>query len=300
VSRPPAGAPWPTASTRPVVLLGWPARHSLSPEIHNAAFTEQGLDLVYLALEVPPVELHAVVAALGTMGVRGANVTVPHKQAVLECCDRLSDEARLIGAANTLTWTGDGLVGDNTDALGLEDALRADIGAVLQPTDRIVIFGAGGAARAAAVAIGRLGVGVTVAARRADAAAELAELAVRAGASTADAVDSTDEPALRAAATPARVVVNATPLGMRGESLPTPLMNLHVDQVAYDLVYDPAETPFLQAARQHGAGAHHGLGMLVGQAAASYRRWTAQEPPVATMSAVATVALGERARRTQD
>ena len=295
--RPPAGAPWPTASTRPVVLLGWPARHSLSPEIHNAAFTEQGLDLVYLALEVPPAELTAVVAALGTMGAQGANVTVPHKQAVLACCDRLSDEARLIGAVNTLTWTADGLVGDNTDALGLEDALRADVGAVLQPDDRIVVFGAGGAARAAAVAIGRLGVAVTVAARRVAAAVELAELARQAGASAADAVDSTDEPALRAAATPARVIVNATPLGMRGESLPTPLMNLHPDQVAYDLVYDPAETPFLQAARQHGAGAHHGLGMLVGQAAASYRRWTAQEPPVATMSAVATVALGERARR---
>ena len=299
MSRPPAGAPWPTAATRPVVLLGWPARHSLSPQIHNAAFTEQGLDLVYLAVEVAPGDLHATVGALGHMGTLGANVTVPHKQAVLACCDRLSDEATLIGAANTLTWTADGLVGDNTDALGLEDALRADVGAALGPDDRIVIFGAGGAARAAAVAVGRLGVAVTGAARRPDAARALAELAARAGASAADAVDSTDEPALRAAADPARVVVNATPLGMRGESLPTPLMTLHVDQIAYDLVYDPAETPFLQAARQRGAGAHHGLGMLVGQAAASYRRWTAQEPPVAIMSAVATAALGERARRSQ-
>jgi shikimate dehydrogenase len=238
-----------------------------------------------------------VVSALGTMGTLGANVTVPHKQAVLDCCDRLSDEARLIGAANTLTWTGDGLVGDNTDALGLEDALRADVGAALGADDRILIFGAGGAARAAAVAIGRLGVAVTVAARRVEAAVDLANLAASAGASDVDAVDSTDEPALRAAAAPARVIVNATPLGMRGESLPTPLMTLHPDQIAYDLVYDPAETPFLQAARQHGAGAHHGLGMLVGQAAASYRRWTAQQAPFATMSAVATVALGERARR---
>src|SRR5690606_36536468 len=118
MTRPPLGAPWPTAATRPVVLLCWPARHSLSPVIHNAAFREHDLDLVYLVAPTPPERLLEVVDTLGTIGVIGANVTVPHKRAVLERCDALTDEAELIGAVNTLSWTSDGLVGDNTDATG--------------------------------------------------------------------------------------------------------------------------------------------------------------------------------------
>ena len=111
------GRPWPQASTRPVVLLGWPARHSLSPVIHNAAFAADGLDLVYLAAPCAPEGLRQVVGALGTIGAVGANVTVPHKRAVVAHCDRLTDEAELIGAVNTLSWTDDGLLGDNTDAV---------------------------------------------------------------------------------------------------------------------------------------------------------------------------------------
>jgi hypothetical protein len=116
--------PWPVASTRPVAVLGWPVRHSLSPVLHNAAFAELDLDLVYLALPVPPERLAEVVAALGTVEALGANVTVPHKVAVADLCDVLTEEARLIGAVNTLHFTDDGLVGDNTDATGLRDALE--------------------------------------------------------------------------------------------------------------------------------------------------------------------------------
>jgi shikimate dehydrogenase len=289
VTRPPAGAPWPTAATRPVVLLGWPARHSLSPVMHNAAFAEQGIDLVYLAVPTPPDHLRAVVDVLGTMGAVGANVTVPHKRAVTAACDTLTDEARLVGAVNTLVWTTDGLLGDNTDASGLVDALRAEV--ALRADDEVVVLGTGGAARAAAVAIGRLGCGLAVAGRRADAAGELAELGVRAGARAGRGVDLEHADALADAVAAAKVVINATPLGMDGEHLPGPFHALAAGQVAYDLVYHPPETPFLRDALSVGAQAHNGIGMLIAQAAASYRRWTGHDAPTATMSAAAVGAL---------
>lgn len=286
--RPRPGAPWPTAATRPVVLLGWPARHSLSPVLHNAAFREQGLDLVYLALPVVADDLLGVVASLGAVGAVGANVTVPHKLAVRAACDLLTEEAELIGAVNTLVWGTDGLIGDNTDAVGLADAVLADGAAERgQPW---TVLGTGGSARAVAVAAGRLGCPLTVVGRRRDAAEDLAELARKAGAPDASAVDVADEDATTAAVTAARTVLNATPLGMEGEALPAPFHGLTPGQDAYDLVYG-TPTPFLTAAHDAGAGAHHGLGMLVGQAAASYRRWTGQDAPVAVMSAAATAAL---------
>lgn len=289
MSRPPVGAPWPAASTRLVALLGWPVRHSLSPIMHNAAFAEQALDLAYLALPVRPEDLDEVIAALGAAGAVGANVTVPHKRAALGCCEHLTDEAELIGAVNTLVWTTDGLLGDNTDAAGLREALRAEVD--LHDGEVAVVLGTGGAARASVVALGRLDVEVVVVGRRADAAAELATLAQRAGAPAARAVDLADTDDVEAAIRSARLVVNATPLGLEGEPLPDPFHRLGPGQVAYDLIYHPPVTPFLAAARAAGAEGHHGLGMLVGQAAAAYRRWTGQAPPVATMSAAAMRAL---------
>lgn len=286
--RPRAGAPWPTSSTRPVALLGWPVRHSLSPVLHNAAFREQRLDLVYLALPVPAEDLLGVVAALGVVGAVGANVTVPHKVAVREACDQLTEEAELIGAVNTLVWGTDGLVGDNTDAAGLLDAVLADGAA--ERGHPWTVLGTGGSARAVAVAAGRLSCPLTIVGRRRAAAEELAELARRAGAPAASAVDLADDAATTAAVADARTVVNATPLGMAGEELPAPFQALAPGQHAYDLVYGHA-TPFVTAAQAAGAGAHHGLGMLVGQAAASYRRWTGQDAPVDVMSAAAAAAL---------
>lgn len=284
---------WPTAATRPVFLLGWPARHSLSPVLHNAAFRAAGLDLVYLAAPVPPDRVGEVVAALGAMDAVGANVTVPHKRAVLGACDHLTEEAQLIGAVNTLHWTADGLTGDNTDARGLVRALEQDVDGV--GGSAFVLLGTGGAARAAAVAIGRLGGSVHVVGRRLDAARDIADLARRAGASDTEVVvlATSDEASLATATATARVIVNATPLGMAGEALPAPLQELAPGQVAYDLVYEPAETPFLAAARSRGAAAHNGLAMLLGQAAVSYERWTGQAAPLDVMrAAVAEVLSG--------
>ncbi len=284
-----SAAGWPTATTRLVALLGWPARHSLSPLIHNAAFREQELDLVYLALPTPPEALAEVVDALGQVEAVGANVTVPHKRAVVALCDRLTEEARLVGAVNTLTWGGDGLVGDNTDAIGLLEVLRDELGV---PTGAAtVVLGTGGAARACAVALGRLGLPVTFVGRRPEAAGDLADLATEAGAGASAAVDLADTAAVEDSVAAATLIVNATPLGMDGERLPEAFHALRPGQIAYDLVYAPPDTSFLRDAEDAGAETAHGLGMLVAQAAASYRRWTGHDAPVATMSAVALAAL---------
>ncbi len=292
MTRGPVGSPWPVATTRPVVLLGWPARYSLSPVIHNAAFAEQGLDLAYLVAPVREGDIEVAVRGLGAIGAVGANVTVPHKRTVMDVCDHLTEEARLVGAVNTLVWTTDGLLGDNTDAVGLLDAVTADI--IVERDDRLVVLGTGGAARAVAVAAGRLGTHLTVVGRKRDAADDVAEVAVQAGAAGAGAVDVADTAAVTAAIRDARIVLNATPLGMNGERLAEPFHALRPDQVAYDLIYDPPETPFLRSAHDAGAVAHHGIGMLVAQAAASYRRWTGQAPPLGVMSAAAVRAVADR------
>jgi shikimate dehydrogenase len=230
-----------------------------------------------------------VVSALGAMEALGANVTVPHKVPVLALCDTRTEEADLIGAVNTLAWTTEGLLGDNTDATGLTDALAQDVG--MAPGGTAVLVGTGGAARAAAVAAGRLGLRLTVAGRRPDAAADVAALTERAGGPSAAACDLADDAALEKAVSSAQLVINATPLGMAGENLPAPCQHLGPGQIAYDLIYSPPQTPFLRAAGARGAETHHGLSMLVAQAAASYRRWIGSEAPKDTMSAAALAAL---------
>jgi shikimate dehydrogenase len=263
-------APGTTAGTRAVALLGRPVAHSLSPQIHSAAFAAAGLDVVYLACDVAPRDLAEAVAGVRTLGFLGANVTVPHKLAIRELADERTGEVDAVGAANTLFWRDGGLVADNTDAVGLERAVRE----ALDPEegDPVLIFGAGGAARAAAVAFGRLGAAVRVRARRAEAAAEIDALAKAHGGRSCQDFEP-------------RIVVNATPLGLDGEPLPSDLMALRPGQVALDLIYRP--TPFLEAAAARGAQAVDGLGMLVGQAAASFERWTGKAAPVEVMTRAA-------------
>jgi shikimate dehydrogenase len=269
-----------TASTRLACLLGHPVAHSLSPQIHAAAFAAAGVDAVYLAFDVPPADLDVAVRGLRALGLLGANVTVPHKLAVLDLVDGRTEECAAVGAANTLYWDGDRLVADNTDATGLEDVLREVVG--LEPGTVALVFGAGGAARAAAVALARCGAAVHVRARRPAAAEAVQALAQSLGARTAD---RSERPTL---------VVNATPLGLHGEPLPDDLMRLAADQTALDLVYGPVPTPFLRAAAEAGARAIDGLPMLVGQAARAFARWTGRPPPGEAMAAAADRAAGRR------
>jgi shikimate dehydrogenase len=264
-----------TARTALVCLLGNPVGHSMSPQLHTAAFAACGIDAVYVACAVT--DVRAAVAGLGALGALGANVTLPHKRTVWELVERRTDEAQRIGAANTLFRDGGTWVADNTDAVGLQRVLTDDVGLVAG--DAVMLYGAGGAARAAAVALGRIGARVRVEARRAEPAAQVTQLAVDAGASV-----------LGGGARP-RLIINATPLGLHGERLPEGFGALAADQLALDLVYGRQPTPFVRAARAAGAGAWDGLGMLVAQAGASFERWTGVAAPLAAMWDAARSAL---------
>lgn len=277
-------------------MIGDPARHSLSPAIHNAAFRAVDLDWVFLAFEVPAADIATAMTGVRALGIDGLSVTMPHKESVVDLVDRLTPTAATLGAVNCISREGAELVGDNTDGAGFVDALRADEGFDPHGKDCAVI-GAGGAARAVVLALAGAGAArVTVVNRTAATAERAAGLAGAVGA-TAGAARVRD----------ADLVVNATPVGMRrigaardadgdGEDLPVAAEYLRAGQVVVDLVYAPPVTPLLAAARAAGATGVNGLGMLVHQAGHAFRRWTKLEPPLAAMSAavIAEVARGPR------
>ncbi len=270
-----------------VGILGWPLHHTLSPVIHNAAFRRLDLDWTYLSFPVEPGSLGDAVAGLRALSARGANVTMPHKEAVVQLLDEIGGDAAMTGAVNTIENVGGRLIGHNTDVDGFRQFLDGDAG--VQVGERpVCVLGSGGAARAVVAALESLGASVTVVARDLDRAESVAALAK--GASIA----SWEEREKVVAAS--SVVVNSTPLGMNGEEV-VPADSLHDRQVVVDLIYQPARTPLLEAARDAGADAWGGLGMLVHQAAASFRIWTGQEPPLEVMSAAALHAIGSGVSR---
>jgi shikimate dehydrogenase len=270
--------------TRVVGVIGDPVAHSLSPTLHNAAFAALGLDWVYVAFPVPRGRGAEAVAAVPALGLAGFNVTMPHKEDVAGACDELTADAAALRSVNTVVALPDGrTLGDSTDGPGFLDAVADEAIAVAgQP---VLVLGAGGAARAVVLALGRAGAAVTVAARRQDAARSAAALAPGARALALGAADPSGF----------AVVVNATPLGMSGgDPLPVDPGSLHDGQSVVDLVYHPADTPLLTAARAQGAQAVNGLGMLLHQAARSFTLWTGQPAPLDAMRAAVTTALAAR------
>jgi shikimate dehydrogenase len=272
-------------STRTVGIIGWPIAHSLSPAIHNAAFAAMDLDWVYVPLPVHPLHLAAALGGIASMGFVGANVTMPHKAAVAGMVDELSDDARRLHAVNTIVCDGERLTGANTDAPGFERFLRMDVG--FDPSGRdALIFGTGGAGRACALALAREGVSAITVAARDPARVEDVDAALD-GMPTAVHAVGFD----RAASVRADLIVNATPLGARGESLPVP--PLGPDMLIVDLLYHPAVTPLQLEARNAGASAFGGIGLLLHQAALSFEMWTGQQPPLEVMSAAALASMSD-------
>ncbi|MBA2313513.1 MAG: shikimate dehydrogenase [Actinobacteria bacterium] len=269
-------------------VLGWPLERTLSPAIHAAAFESVGLPWVYLAWAVPPESLASAVEGLRVLRASGANVTMPHKEAILPLLDDLDEDARAVGAVNTVASGGGRLIGHNTDVSGFKEFLAGDAGATISGA-RCVVLGAGGAARAVVKALSELDAEViSVVARDAHKAASVAAIAGARGRAepwTANIWAVAD----------ADVVVNATPLGMNKEKL---LEGARFDagQWVVDLIYDPPSTPLIDSARSQGAHAWGGIGMLVHQAAGSFRIWTGQEPPLPAMSAAAVTAIAGRSR----
>jgi len=271
------------AATRIAGVIGWPIEHSLSPLIHNAAYEALGLDWVYVAMPVAPGAAAAAVAGLDALGFAGANVTMPHKEAVADALGSLTEDAALLRAVNTIQVTADGLVGHNTDAPGFGRFLERDAG--FDAAGRTaLLFGAGGAARACALALARAGCAriVVVLREPVRAAALLATLSDLD--TTVDVVSFEEAPRSEP-----DLIVNATPLGAHGEALPLPPLRGSV--VAVDLLYRPATTPLQTEVRAAGGTAFGGLGLLLHQAALAIELWTGQPAPLEAMSAAALASM---------
>lgn len=283
--------------TRVFGVMGYPISHSLSPVMHTAAFEALGLDAIYAPFEVRPNQLSPVLQGLQIMGVDGLNVTVPLKERLARLLPGtdLDRVAAALGAVNTLAQRDGRLVGYNTDVegfrLALVEAMRCDV-----RKKRVLLLGAGGAARAAAWALAQLGPeALWVANRTAAHATRLARwLRRHAPRLTVEVVPFGRRSTAKALAQ-ADVLVNATSLGLRpGDALPVDPAAMHKRLMVFDLVYHAPTTALVREARRRGAFAIDGLPMLLYQGAESFRLWWQREPPLDVMRRAVERAVGSR------
>jgi shikimate dehydrogenase len=262
-------------------IFGYPVEHTFSPCMHNAAFKKLHLDACYVPFAVSPDNLGEAAKALIPLGLCGVNVTVPHKEKIIDHLDGLSEEARLIGAVNTIEIKERKLIGHNTDGRGFLRSLRDNAG--FNPKGKqIFIIGSGGAARA-------VGFSLALAGTKKIVFTDLDEM--KADALVTDITEKTGRlveyvkhESIAESATKAHCVINATPIGLKKtDPLPIARENIRKKHLVCDLVYNPAETRFLQAAKANGAKTLPGIGMLLYQGVIAFEIWTGQKAPIAIM-----------------
>jgi shikimate dehydrogenase len=257
-------------------VIGSPVAHSRSPALHRHWLRQAGLQGYYVPLDVAQCDLRQVVVSLPRMGFVGCNVTIPHKETVLDIADVVTDRAALIGAANMLIFRDDGKIhADNTDGHGFIENLRYSAPGWDAASGPAAVFGAGGAARAVIVSLLDAGAPEVRLANRTRPRSEALRREFGARITVYDwvqAANTVDE---------AATVVNATSLGMIGKAaFRVPLDGLMRGAVVCDLVYTPLETPFLRQAAAAGCIAVDGLGMLIHQAVPAFERWFGLRPVV--------------------
>ena len=260
-------------------LIGYPLSHSLSPRIHTAAFKACGLQGDYSLFPIKPDDkqgLKKLFDRVRSGEIQGFNVTIPHKQNVIEFLDELTPTAQAIGAVNTIYLRDNKLIGDNTDAPGFLSDLKKFLTTETQRHGDLnaLVLGAGGSARAVVYALINDGWNVILAARRREQAEQLASSFANYQLPIADLQTFQLETF--------NLIINTTPLGMTPNIDTSPLPeNLSLPQhvIVYDLVYNPRETRLVKDAREKGLKATTGLGMLIEQAALSFELWTGQNPP---------------------
>ncbi len=267
--------------TKLLALIGDPVGHSLSPAMHNAAFAADGLDFVYVALRVASEDLPAAVRGAAALRLRGFNVTMPHKRAMVPLVDELDEGARISGAVNTVVVEGRTLCGFNTDGPGMVEACR-EAGIKLEG-QAVMLLGAGGAAASIAAAFCDEDIGeLRIVNRNPEHAATLADKLRERGKGAEIEVHPTTslDGTVRAP-----IVVNTTPLGMRdGDPLPLPPEYLDAGTTLVDAVYRPgAETALVRHARERGANVVTGQRMLLYQGVLAQRLWTGRQPNVEAM-----------------
>jgi len=264
-------------------VFGHPVSHSLSPTMHNAAIEALGIDCVYVPFHVLPDDLPKAVDGVRGLGIVGVNVTIPHKERIVELLDEVGDYATRIGSVNTVTNREGFLRGDSTDGPGFLRSAETAWGSL--SGCRTLILGAGGSARAVAFALAERGCEIVIANRTRERAVELVEglkAVYRGGKFEAAGLR---REALADAVATADLLVNTTSVGMHPDTdeIPLPPDLLCPNLMVYDLVYTPVRTRLVQEAERAGARAMTGLSMLVHQGALSFEMWTGIEPPVDIM-----------------
>ena len=274
-----------TGRTKNLGVIGWPIAHSLSPVLQNAALEEAGLDYAYIALPVPPERLQDAVKGIRAMGFRGVNVTIPHKSEIIPLLDEVDEDARMIGAVNTVVNDDGFLRGYNTDAAGFMGALKSE--GYVPEGKRVCLLGAGGAARAVLWALAKEKTAKVSIGVRNPAKAESLVTFFRDHVPVE--IFSWEDAAFSEELSEADLLVHTTPLGMHPKVDGMPPVNLSAlkaSALVYDIVYTPAKTRLLKEAEALGHGILNGEGMLAGQGAAAFRLWTGAEADVGLMKRV--------------
>ncbi len=269
--------------TKPFAVLGHPIGHTLSPVMHNASMQELGYDGIYLALDVHPDRLMEVLPAMALMGFAGVNLTVPHKEVAFRGLENLDASAKLFGAANTVEFTQDGMVGHNTDGYGFLKALEEAFGKTVKD-DSIFVLGCGGAGRATALQAATEGAKSIVLADIDAERIQKLDTEIRGLTPDVEIFQALERGEQIELCRECDLVVQASPVGMKKDDPSLlPPEAFRDGQRAFDLIYMYPETAFLTTAREAGAGIANGLGMLLHQGARAFEIWTGVPPSVPAM-----------------
>ncbi len=271
-------------NTKVLGIFGDPVAHSLSPKMQNAAIEAAGINAVYVPFHIRAEQLEEAVAAIRILGLPGVNVTVPHKESVVPFLDEVDTAAQQIGAVNTIVNRHGSLVGYNTDGYGFLDSLEKDVGFHSAGKD-VILLGAGGAARAALVALAQSGAGsVVVANRTPEKAAKMVHDFTGHFPNVQFTVTGLETMELEQALAKTDLLVNTTTIGLQGDSFSQPFMSLLPDSASYyDMVYAPELTPAQREAQNRGLKFADGRGMLAGQGEAAFCLWFGVDPPEGIM-----------------
>lgn len=281
-----------TAKAKILGIFGYPIIHTISPAMHNAVIKALGLDMIYMPFEIKPSNLRDAVNGIKGFGMLGINITIPHKEAVMKLLDDISEEARLIGAVNTIVNKDGRLIGYNTDGYGYVASIKEDC--KFNPKDKIIIIlGAGGAARAVLAALAKSGAKkIIIANRTLSRADNLIKTFKRKFPNTKFEAIGLEEDILRTYFQDINLLVNTTSVGMeKNEILEIPLEALPKTAIVSDIVYNPLQTLLLKKADKLGLAAYGGLSMLIHQGAKSFKLWTGIDAPVNVMRKAALKAL---------
>ncbi|WP_372795111.1 shikimate dehydrogenase [Pontiella sp.] len=269
--------------TKPFAVLGHPIGHTLSPVMHNASMQELEFDGIYLALDVHPDRLMDVLPSMALMGFAGVNLTVPHKEIAFRGLEKLDASAKLFGAANTVEFTADGMVGHNTDGYGFLKALEEAFGKTVEG-DAVFVLGCGGAGRAAALQAAVKGAKSLVLADIDAERVQRLEDEIKSLAPDIEIFQALEKEKQLELCRECDLVVQASPVGMKKDDPSLlPPEAFKEGQRAFDLIYMYPETAFLTTAREAGAQIANGLGMLLHQGARAFEIWTGTEPSVPAM-----------------